>query len=583
MKKIFLVFLTAIFSACVSVSYGAPFLPQTLKLIAPSKINYNFDGKNLSIPVNVTGTPANVTFLVYTKGKAESIKKITNGFLGWHYMNKVDTCVFFSGPLSMDKGSNVYNWDGKGKDKTTLVPAGEYTYYFFAFDDKSVRIPASLQINIQRAENLPLQEIGPDGKPLAQPYFILRPSYYSKWILGNDPQDKTLLETTAVTLPAGWAFQILPPAFLPGDFSFFFNSVSNKNGSLQGISKWQWVPNGAAILQTSWGKDGFSTYSAPPGAEPGVVTDGSYLYTGDCATDLNEVMASFYIFDFDGSIVKKVDLASWWSNPNDMKAGGQMNGGPRNYYLRNGYIFPNYHGSCIKQMLNPQAENDADFFLWTNRNGDYILDHNFEEKSSKPWACNDFNVGPYTYNIVADKNLFSFCPAFDMGAVSFGLMGPDGTGIGYFAFSGETAQQKHGNAICNNGSAFDGIYTTINSATVAGIQPGIWYVAHDSIKGTISNNVGVKESAPSPFTVAQNSPNPFNPVTTIDFTLAKAGKVTVDIFNAAGQKVDTVVNTTLSAGSHSATWNGSKFSSGMYFYKVTSRDFSRTMKMTLLK
>ncbi|MDP2983924.1 MAG: T9SS type A sorting domain-containing protein, partial [Candidatus Latescibacter sp.] len=83
--------------------------------------------------------------------------------------------------------------------------------------------------------------------------------------------------------------------------------------------------------------------------------------------------------------------------------------------------------------------------------------------------------------------------------------------------------------------------------------------------------------------VAQNSPNPFNPATSISFTLAKAGKVTVDIFNAAGQKVDTVVNTTMNAGNHSATWNASRFSAGVYFYTVTSGDFSRTMKMTLLK
>jgi hypothetical protein len=177
MKKIFMIFLAAMFVISVTTAYGANFTPQTLKLTAPSIIKYNFDGKNLAIPVTVTGRPANVTFMVYTKGKAESIKKITNGYLGWHYMNKVDTCVYFSGPSSMGIGSNVYNWDGKGKDKTALVPAGDYTYYFFAYDDKSPRVVATLAKDMMPSQ-LPIQEKGPDGKPLAQPFLF---SLYYKW------------------------------------------------------------------------------------------------------------------------------------------------------------------------------------------------------------------------------------------------------------------------------------------------------------------------------------------------------------------------------------------------------------------
>jgi hypothetical protein len=47
--------------------------------------------------------------------------------------------------------------------------------------------------------------------------------------------------------------------------------------------------------------------------------------------------------------------------------------------------------------------------------------------------------------------------------------------------------------------------------------------------------------------------------------------------------VDTILNANLNAGSHSATWNASKFSAGVYFYTVKSGDFSKTLKMTLLK
>jgi hypothetical protein len=98
----------------------------------------------------------------------------------------------------------------------------------------------------------------------------------------------------------------------------------------------------------------------------------------------------------------------------------------------------------------------------------------------------------------------------------------------------------------------------------------------------ITNQVGVEE-APSAFSVAQNTPNPFNPTTTISFTLPKPGKTAVEVFNTAGQRIDILLNTPLNAGSHSITWNAARRSAGVYFYTVKSGNFSRTMKMTLLK
>jgi len=130
------------------------------------------------------------------------------------------------------------------------------------------------------------------------------------------------------------------------------------------------------------------------------------------------------------------------------------------------------------------------------------------------------------------------------------------------------------------------MYTTNNlnsTATAKAIDSTVWYVAHDSIKGIISNQVGVADAAPAAFAVAQNTPNPFNPTTTINFSIPKAGKVTVEVFNAAGQKVDTIVNSQMTAGSHSVNWNAAKFSAGVYFCTVKSGSFSKTVKMTFLK
>ncbi len=296
-----------------------------------------------------------------------------------------------------------------------------------------------------------------------------------------------------------------------------------------------------------------------------------------------------YFIDWEaGSLEKQISMVDWWSDLSDMEKGGQLNGGPNGIIARNGLIFLNCHCSCIKQLLDPSADSYEDMILWTNQNGDYVLDHNFEKDSTKPWVCNDYKVGPYTYHHAPDANLFSISPSYDMGAVSFGLLAPDGDGVGYFAYAGDTAGWKWFNIFVDCGGAFDGIYCdnqqlSTDPFNVAKEIPGIYYIAHDSIKGTISTEIGVTDAAPAAFSVAQNTPNPFNPSTTINFSLARAGKTTVDVFNAAGQKVDTLVNANLSAGSHSVTWNAARFSAGVYFYTVKSGEFSKTVKMTLLK
>jgi hypothetical protein len=85
-----------------------------------------------------------------------------------------------------------------------------------------------------------------------------------------------------------------------------------------------------------------------------------------------------------------------------------------------------------------------------------------------------------------------------------------------------------------------------------------------------------------------NYPNPFNPETTISYEVKNSGPVTVDIYNILGKKVRTLVNENVTAGTHSVVWNGTddnhdNVSSGVYFYKLTSGDYSATRKMILMK
>ena len=85
------------------------------------------------------------------------------------------------------------------------------------------------------------------------------------------------------------------------------------------------------------------------------------------------------------------------------------------------------------------------------------------------------------------------------------------------------------------------------------------------------------------FSLEQNYPNPFNPTTIIKFSLPNQTKVKLSIINSIGQEIEVLVDNAIGAGSHEVEFNGSSLSSGMYFYRLESGNFSSTKKMILLK
>jgi hypothetical protein len=90
-------------------------------------------------------------------------------------------------------------------------------------------------------------------------------------------------------------------------------------------------------------------------------------------------------------------------------------------------------------------------------------------------------------------------------------------------------------------------------------------------------------TVPTAFELAQNFPNPFNPSTTIRFSLPQASHVTLKVYNTAGQEVATLVNEFKNAGTYDVIFNAAKLPSGTYFYKIESGDFSAVRKMLLIK
>ncbi len=90
---------------------------------------------------------------------------------------------------------------------------------------------------------------------------------------------------------------------------------------------------------------------------------------------------------------------------------------------------------------------------------------------------------------------------------------------------------------------------------------------------------------PATFTLFQNYPNPFNPTTIFTYELSQAGKVSLELFDAQGRKVATLLDQVQGVGRHTYTLSASEFalSSGVYFYRLSAGNFSQTKSMLFIK
>jgi hypothetical protein len=100
---------------------------------------------------------------------------------------------------------------------------------------------------------------------------------------------------------------------------------------------------------------------------------------------------------------------------------------------------------------------------------------------------------------------------------------------------------------------------------------------------TIQETIEQDVLEPQEYLLSQNYPNPFNPVTQIQYNLPEQTHVRLEVFNSLGQKVMELVNTQQLAGSHTASFDATELSSGVYLYKITTPSFSQTKKMLLVK
>jgi hypothetical protein len=111
---------------------------------------------------------------------------------------------------------------------------------------------------------------------------------------------------------------------------------------------------------------------------------------------------------------------------------------------------------------------------------------------------------------------------------------------------------------------------------------GLLYLSIGKLGGIVSVD-DLKSDVPSEYTLSNNYPNPFNPSTTIDFTLPEQSNAKVIIYDALGNQVDVIADGVRAAGKYSVKWNASNYASGIYFYKLEAGNFVQVRKMILMK
>ncbi len=111
---------------------------------------------------------------------------------------------------------------------------------------------------------------------------------------------------------------------------------------------------------------------------------------------------------------------------------------------------------------------------------------------------------------------------------------------------------------------------------------GLLYLSIGKLGGIVSVD-DLNSDLPVDYTLSNNYPNPFNPTTTIDFTLPEQTNAKIVIYDALGNQVDVLTDGVRAPGKYSVKWNASNYASGIYFYKLEAGNFVKVQKMVLMK
>jgi hypothetical protein len=176
------------------------------------------------------------------------------------------------------------------------------------------------------------------------------------------------------------------------------------------------------------------------------------------------------------------------------------------------------------------------------------------------------------------------------GGVAIGLNILTFNTSGFYGFVGSTTPYKLGRIRFNITTPFYSdtmhfrnsptVYPTVIYDSLTALVYGTTYSTTDP---TITGVTGNITTIPTEYQLYQNYPNPFNPVTSIKYDVPKTGLVKIKVYDLTGKLVDVLVNGEMEAGAYEVNFNGMNYASGVYFYRFESADYTKVMRMVLIK
>lgn len=161
---------------------------------------------------------------------------------------------------------------------------------------------------------------------------------------------------------------------------------------------------------------------------------------------------------------------------------------------------------------------------------------------------------------------------------------------GFYSFVGSTTPYRIGRIKFNittpfyaDSMKFRNSPSSTPTVVLDSLVPLVFGTTFQTLNPTITGVEGNITELPKEFNLYQNYPNPFNPVTSIKFDIPKSSFVKIKMFDMLGKEVSELVNMDMEPGRYEVNWNGTNFASGVYFYRIETKDFTKVMKMILLK
>lgn len=223
-----------------------------------------------------------------------------------------------------------------------------------------------------------------------------------------------------------------------------------------------------------------------------------------------------------------------------------------------------------------------------------VYGQKFSATGTRLWADSGLVVKPLDGNSFA--SLSTFVKDTSVMGYYMEIVTSGNTGLAKAFRLNRDGALQWGGSILTPGAYVSGkgrMSTAINSSGMSMLafqdnrnDAGGMYAQNINFNGTFGGPTGIINLGgitPEKYSLSQNYPNPFNPATKIKFEVAKNSLVSIKVFDLLGREVRTLVNGNLNAGSYEVTFNASELSSGVYFYKMTSGDFTGIKKLMLLK